>query len=85
MGMDMSECTVRLIELKKAMTHKQKRREYYQREIEEMAARCVTLDKEISDYGRVIVVKEHDGCDGPMFLVHKASATSSKFVFGVRA
>lgn len=33
----------------------------------------------------VVVVKEYPGSDGPMLLVHKTTATSSKFVFGVRA
>lgn len=34
---------------------------------------------------RVVVVKEYESFDGTMFLVHKSTATSSKFVFGVRA
>lgn len=33
----------------------------------------------------VVVVKEYDNGNGTMFLVHKTSATSSKYVFGVRA
>lgn len=32
----------------------------------------------------VVVVKEYSGAE-PMLLVHKATATSSKYVFGVRA
>jgi hypothetical protein len=34
---------------------------------------------------QVVVVKTYEGPDGTMFLVHKSTATSSKYVFGVRA
>jgi hypothetical protein len=33
----------------------------------------------------VVVTKEYDAAGEPMFLVHKATATSSKYVFGIRA
>lgn len=33
----------------------------------------------------VVVVKEYSSFYGLMYLVHKSSATSSKYVFGVRA
>lgn len=33
----------------------------------------------------VVVTKEYDAAGESMYLVHKASASSSKFVFGVRA
>lgn len=32
----------------------------------------------------IVVVKKYEGAE-PMLLVHKATATSSKYVFGVRA
>lgn len=33
----------------------------------------------------VVVVKTYPSPDGEMFLVHKSTATSAKYVFGVRA
>jgi len=33
----------------------------------------------------VVVTKQYDSAGETMYLVHKATATSSKYVFGVRA